>query len=111
MVTRRRGFRRDESGISLIEGLIVFPLVLTVIITFVEFGYAVFQWSQTGKATAIGVPGVRVLVVDDHVIVRNGLSQLLATSEQFELVGAAGGDRAGDELRARAGDGAAEVGA
>lgn len=54
MVTRRRGFRRDESGISLIEGLIVFPLVLTVIITFVEFGYAVFQWSQTGKATAIG---------------------------------------------------------
>nr|WP_241741529.1 TadE/TadG family type IV pilus assembly protein [Gemmobacter straminiformis] len=38
----------------MIEGLIVFPLVLTVIITFVEFGYAVFQWSQTGKAVAVG---------------------------------------------------------
>lgn len=33
---------------------------------------------------------IKVLVVDDHVIVRNGLSQLLATSEQFELVGTAG---------------------
>lgn len=54
MVSGFRRFRRDESGISLIEGLIVFPLVLTVLITFVEFGYAVFQWSQTGKAVAIG---------------------------------------------------------
>lgn len=54
MVVALRRFRRDESGVSLVEGLIVFPLVLTVIITFVEFGYAVFQWSQTGKAVAIG---------------------------------------------------------
>lgn len=54
MVSGFRRFRRDESGVSLVEGLIVFPLVLTVLITFVEFGYAVFQWSQTGKAVAIG---------------------------------------------------------
>ncbi len=54
MVTAGRNFRRNESGISLVEGLITFPLVLLVIITFVEFGYAVFQWSQAGKATAIG---------------------------------------------------------
>jgi DNA-binding NarL/FixJ family response regulator len=33
---------------------------------------------------------VRVLVVDDHVIVRNGLEQLLATTVEFELVGTAG---------------------
>jgi DNA-binding NarL/FixJ family response regulator len=36
---------------------------------------------------------IRVLVVDDHVIVRNGLSQLLATSDDVELVGAAGNGR------------------
>jgi DNA-binding NarL/FixJ family response regulator len=36
---------------------------------------------------------IRVVVVDDHVIVRNGLAQLLATSDEFELVGAAGNGR------------------
>lgn len=36
---------------------------------------------------------IRVLVVDDHVIVRNGLAQLLATTPEFELVGAAGDGR------------------
>lgn len=32
---------------------------------------------------------IRVLVVDDHIIVRNGLEQLLATVEGVELVGTA----------------------
>lgn len=54
MVIRLARFRRSESGVTLIEGLIVFPLMLTVIITFVEFGYAIFQWEQTGRAIAIG---------------------------------------------------------
>lgn len=69
MVSRRplwhlARFRRSESGVTLIEGLIVFPLMLTVIITFVEFGYAVFQWEQTGRAIAIGA---RVAAVSDPV--------------------------------------------
>jgi DNA-binding NarL/FixJ family response regulator len=33
---------------------------------------------------------IRVLVVDDHVIVRNGLEQLLGTTKEFLLVGVAG---------------------
>ncbi len=38
---------------------------------------------------------IRVLVVDDHVIVRNGLEQLLATVEDMQLVGfAADGQQA-----------------
>jgi DNA-binding NarL/FixJ family response regulator len=36
---------------------------------------------------------VRVLIVDDHVIVRNGLEQLLATTTEFVLVGTAGDGR------------------
>lgn len=41
---------------------------------------------------------IRVLVVDDHVIVRNGLAQLLATTAEFELVGAAGDGREAIEM-------------
>jgi DNA-binding NarL/FixJ family response regulator len=33
---------------------------------------------------------IRVLIVDDHAIVRTGLSQLLGTADDIELVGAAG---------------------
>jgi len=32
---------------------------------------------------------IRVLIVDDHAVVRTGLTQLLATSDELELVGAA----------------------
>ena len=32
---------------------------------------------------------IRLAVVDDHVIVRNGLAQLLATTDDIELVGMA----------------------
>jgi DNA-binding NarL/FixJ family response regulator len=34
-------------------------------------------------------PKIRVLVVDDHVVVRSGLEQLLATTDDIELVGTA----------------------
>mgnify|MGYP003950678127 CR=1 FL=1 len=33
---------------------------------------------------------IRVLIADDHAIVRTGLSQLLGTADDIELVGAAG---------------------
>ena len=32
---------------------------------------------------------IRVVVIDDHVIVRSGLEQLLATADDIELVGMA----------------------
>ena len=39
---------------------------------------------------------IRVLIVDDHAIVRSGLAQLLATADDLELVGeAADGARGG----------------
>ncbi|MFG1815414.1 response regulator [Kribbella sp. NPDC049174] len=38
---------------------------------------------------------IKVLIVDDHAIVRTGLSQLLGTADDIELIGAAGdGDEA-----------------
>lgn len=54
MVTSLRNFRRNDSGVSLVEGLIAFPLVLLAFVTFIEFGYAMFQWNQTAKALQLG---------------------------------------------------------
>jgi hypothetical protein len=54
MVRHHRSFLRDESGISLTEGMISLPIVMLVFAAFVEFGYAVFQWNQTVKALHFG---------------------------------------------------------
>jgi Flp pilus assembly protein TadG len=64
MVSFASRFRRQEAGVSLVEGLIVFPIVLLTISTFVEFGYAVYQWNQTSKAVAVGA---RLAAVSDPV--------------------------------------------
>jgi DNA-binding NarL/FixJ family response regulator len=40
-----------------------------------------------------GRPRIRVLVVDDHLIVRNGLAQLIASSDTVEQVGSVGDGR------------------
>lgn len=65
MVNFLSRFRRDESGISLTEALIAFPIVLTVIATFVEAGYAVYQYNQTAKAVAVGA---RLAAVSDPLV-------------------------------------------
>ena len=44
---------------------------------------------------------IRVLVVDDHVVVRRGLGALLATYEDIEVVGEAGGGAEGVALAER----------
>src|SRR4051812_16886960 len=49
-----RSFVHEESGASLVEGLIVLPLVILAFAAFVEFGYAMFQWNQTVKALQFG---------------------------------------------------------
>jgi DNA-binding NarL/FixJ family response regulator len=41
-----------------------------------------------------GRPKIKVLVVDDHLIVRNGLAQLIASSDTVEQVGSVGDGRA-----------------
>jgi hypothetical protein len=60
--THRRSFLREESGLSLTEGMIVMPIVLLVFAAFVEFGYAMFQWNQAVKALQYGA---RLAAVSD----------------------------------------------
>lgn len=64
MVERRSSVRfwKDQSGVTLTEGLITLPLVLLVISAFVEFGYAMSQWNQTVKALQFGA---RMAAVSD----------------------------------------------
>jgi NarL family two-component system response regulator LiaR len=44
---------------------------------------------------------IRVLLVDDHIVVRRGLSALLATYDEIEVIGEAGGGTAGIDLAGR----------
>lgn len=67
MVDRRAPFSfwRDDSGVSLTEGLITIPLVLLMFGAFVEFGYAMSQWNQTVKALQYGA---RLAAVSDPLV-------------------------------------------
>ncbi|MDX5412149.1 MAG: hypothetical protein LPK02_03800 [Rhodobacterales bacterium] len=62
MVRRAISFRRNEDGATLVEGLIVFPIILLTFATFIEFGVAMVQWNQTVKAMQYGA---RTLAVSD----------------------------------------------
>ncbi|MCI2400420.1 TadE family protein [Aliiroseovarius subalbicans] len=66
---RIRRFRGDENGTSLVEGLLVLPIVLLTFAALVEFGFAVYQWNQTVKALQLGS---RILAVSDPVIDTTG---------------------------------------
>ena len=72
-----RSFLEDEAGISLTEGLIVFPLLVLSVATIFEFGYAVHQWNATAKALQLGV---RLAAVSDPVAPAFDISAVPANS-------------------------------
>lgn len=65
MVRRAGGFRGAEEGATLVEGLIVFPIILLTFATFIEFGVAMVQWNQTVKSMQYGA---RMLAVSDPLV-------------------------------------------
>jgi hypothetical protein len=65
IATKLSRFARQQDGTALVEGLLVFPLVLLTFAAFFEFGYAVFQWNQTVKALQAGA---RHIAVSDPLI-------------------------------------------
>lgn len=71
MVGRAGSFRCNEDGATLVEGLIVFPIILLTFATFVEFGVAMVQWNQTVKAVQYGS---RMLAVSDPLVDMTGFS-------------------------------------
>lgn len=67
MVKRRTPVRflRSEDGVTMVEGVMVLPIVLLVFAAIIEFGFAVYQWNQTVKAMQLGA---RLAAVSDPLI-------------------------------------------
>lgn len=65
MVRRRTRFLRSEAGISLTEGLIVFPFMIMLVAVIVELGAMVHQWNLAAKAMHLGV---RKLIVSNPAV-------------------------------------------
>ncbi|CDX20161.1 TadE family protein [Mesorhizobium plurifarium] len=54
MVMLRREFRASECGATMVEAAIAMPLLLTLLLGFVDFGYAFYQWNAANKAVQAG---------------------------------------------------------
>lgn len=54
MVTERIKFWASQSGATMVEMAIVMPLLLTLLLGFVDFGYAFYQWNAGNKAVQAG---------------------------------------------------------
>lgn len=57
---RKTSFWKEDEGVSMVEGLLVFPLVLLMFAAFFEFSFAVHQWNQTVKALQLGARSAAV---------------------------------------------------
>lgn len=60
-----RRFARGDSGVVLVEALLVTPIVLLCLAVSVEMSIAVHQWNQTAKAMQLGA---RLLAVSDPLV-------------------------------------------
>ncbi|WP_245458522.1 TadE/TadG family type IV pilus assembly protein [Mesorhizobium sp. M8A.F.Ca.ET.057.01.1.1] len=54
MVISRGTFWRDHSGATMVEMAIAMPMLLTLLLGFVDFGYAFYQWNAGNKAVQAG---------------------------------------------------------
>ncbi|MBZ9862936.1 TadE/TadG family type IV pilus assembly protein [Mesorhizobium sp. CA12] len=54
MVMLRSRFWPSECGATMVEAAIAMPLLLTLLLGFVDFGYAFYQWNAGNKAVQAG---------------------------------------------------------
>ncbi|MFC3321150.1 TadE/TadG family type IV pilus assembly protein [Mesorhizobium cantuariense] len=54
MVTAGRKFGSEQYGTTMVEMAIAMPLLLTLLLGFVDFGYAFYQWNAGNKAVQAG---------------------------------------------------------
>lgn len=54
MVRGRTKFWANQSGATMVEMAIALPLLLTLLLGFVDFGYAFYQWNAGNKAVQAG---------------------------------------------------------
>lgn len=54
MVISHGTFWRNQSGATMVEAAIAMPMLLTLLLGFVDFGYALYQWNAGNKAVQAG---------------------------------------------------------
>ncbi|MER9852686.1 MULTISPECIES: TadE/TadG family type IV pilus assembly protein [unclassified Mesorhizobium] len=59
-----RGFAKSEDGATMVEMAIVSTLLFTLVLGFVDFGYALYQWNAATKAVQLGA---RLASISDPV--------------------------------------------
>jgi Flp pilus assembly pilin Flp len=72
MVNRRKAFMADEGGAVMIEMTLVIVLLLTLVLGFVDFGHAFYQWNAANKAVQVGA---RLASISAPVVVSAIISQ------------------------------------
>jgi Flp pilus assembly pilin Flp len=78
----RRSFANDENGTTMVEMAIVASLLFTVVLGFVDFGYAFYQWNAANKAVQVGA---RLARISDPVA--SGLALEARTAASLSDVG------------------------
>ncbi|RUU06715.1 pilus assembly protein [Mesorhizobium sp. USDA-HM6] len=84
MVTPRNSFWNCQSGAAMIEAAIAMPLLLTLLLGFVDFGYAFYQWNAANKAVQAGARLAQI-----SAPVPSGLSLETLTQSDLTKVGTA----------------------
>lgn len=82
MVTGLRKLWFDRSGATMVEATIVMPLLLTLLLGFVDFGYAFYQWNAANKAVQAGARLAQV-----STPVPNGLPYETQTQSDLTKIG------------------------
>jgi Flp pilus assembly protein TadG len=57
---KHQSFATDENGATMVEMAIVASLLFIVVLGFVDFGYAFYQWNAANKAVQVGARLARV---------------------------------------------------
>lgn len=84
MVTALKKFAADLNGATMVEMAVAMPMLLILLLGFVDFGYAFYQWNAANKAVQVGA---RIAQVSSPVA--SGLAQEAKTPSDTTLVGAA----------------------
>lgn len=82
MVILRNTFWSSQSGAAMVEMAIAMPLLLTLLLGFVDFGYAFYQWNAANKAVQMGARLAQI-----STPVASGLSKEAKTPADTLLVG------------------------
>jgi Flp pilus assembly protein TadG len=75
-------FLREQSGAAMVEMTIVVMLLFTLVLGFVDFGYAFYQWNAANKAVQVGA---RLAAVSDPVTV--GITEETASPPEGKAPG------------------------